>query len=73
MTASLLATAVVAFLRTTIDDVIILTALFVVRSHRGLPRARSIIIGQHAGFAALLAVSLRACRSCPIDGSGCWA
>lgn len=58
MTASLLATAVVAFVGTTIDDVIILTALFVARSQGGLPRARSIIIGQYSGFAALLAVSL---------------
>jgi hypothetical protein len=60
MTASLLATAVVAFLGTTIDDVIILPGLFVARSQGGLPWARSIIIGQYSGFAALLAISLLA-------------
>ena len=60
MTASLLATAVVAFLGTTVDDVIILTALFVTRRRDGVPRARSVIIGQYLGFAALLALSLLA-------------
>lgn len=60
MTASLLVTAVVAFVGTTVDDVVILTALFVARSRSGVPTARSIVAGQYAGFAALLAVSLAA-------------
>lgn len=57
---SLLVTAVVAFLGTTIDDVIILTALFVARGSGGTPRAAAIVGGQYAGFAALLALSLAA-------------
>ena len=56
----MLATAVVAFLGTTIDDVIILTALFVSRRGSGLPRARSIVGGQYLGFAAILLASLLA-------------
>jgi cadmium resistance protein CadD (predicted permease) len=60
MSASLLVTAVVAFLGTTIDDVIILTALFVARGSGGVPRARSIIGGQYLGFGAILAVALLA-------------
>src|SRR5215469_8666267 len=60
MSASLLATAVVAFLGTTIDDVIILTALFLARRTTGRPAAWRIVAGQGAGFAAILAVALLA-------------
>lgn len=60
MTASLLATAVIAFAGTTIDDVIILTALFMARRAGGSPRAVAIIAGQFAGFAVILGVALLA-------------
>jgi cadmium resistance protein CadD (predicted permease) len=55
-----LVTAVVAFLGTTVDDVIILTALFVARGRDGVPSARSIVGGQYLGFGAILAVALLA-------------
>jgi cadmium resistance protein CadD (predicted permease) len=58
--ASVLVTAVVAFLGTTVDDVIILTALFVSRRTGGRPRAASIVGGQYLGFVGILAVSLLA-------------
>jgi cadmium resistance protein CadD (predicted permease) len=57
---SLLATAVVAFAGTTIDDVIILTALFMSRRTTGRPRAVLIVAGQYAGFAVTLALALAA-------------
>jgi cadmium resistance protein CadD (predicted permease) len=60
VTGSLLATAVVAFAGTTIDDLVILTALFVARRGAGRPRARSIIAGQYAGFCAILGAALLA-------------
>ena len=60
MTASQLATAVVAFAGTTIDDLVILAALFMVRRTAGSPSARVIIAGQYAGTAAILAVALAA-------------
>jgi cadmium resistance protein CadD (predicted permease) len=60
MTASLLATAVLAFIGSTIDDVIILTTLFMARRAVGRPRARTIIAGQYAGFAAIIGTSLLA-------------
>jgi cadmium resistance protein CadD (predicted permease) len=60
VTASLLATAVIAFAGTTIDDVIILTALFMARRAGGSPRAVAIIAGQYAGFAVILGVALLA-------------
>lgn len=56
----MLVTAVVAFLGTTVDDVIILTALFVSRRTGGRPRAASIVGGQYLGFVGILAVSLLA-------------
>ena len=60
MTVSLLVTAVVAFVGTTIDDVIILTALFLARRSTGRPTAGRIVAGQYAGFVAILAVALLA-------------
>ncbi|MGH3252122.1 MAG: cadmium resistance transporter [Trebonia sp.] len=60
MTASQLATAVAAFVGTTVDDLVILAALFVLRRTAGSPSARVIIAGQYAGTAAILAVALAA-------------
>ncbi|MFF7637506.1 cadmium resistance transporter [Kitasatospora sp. NPDC008050] len=60
MTGSLLATALVAFLGTTIDDLIVLTALFMARSLSGRPHAAAIVAGQYAGFAAVLGLALLA-------------
>lgn len=60
MTGPLLATAVVAFAGTTIDDLVILAALFMAHRTTGHPRAAAIIGGQYAGFAAILAAALLA-------------
>jgi cadmium resistance protein CadD (predicted permease) len=58
VTGPLLATAVVAFAGTTIDDLVILAALFMARRTTGRPRAAAIVAGQYAGFAAILAAAL---------------
>lgn len=60
MTASLLATAAVAFAGTTIDDLVILAALFVARRVDRRPAAWVIVTGQYAGFVPLLAIALLA-------------
>jgi cadmium resistance protein CadD (predicted permease) len=60
MTASLLATAVVAFVGSTVDDMIILTTLFVASRSTGQPRRGTIIAAQYLGFGAILAVALLA-------------
>ncbi|HEV2344011.1 MAG TPA: cadmium resistance transporter [Actinocrinis sp.] len=60
MSASLLATAALAFAVTTIDDLVVLSALFIARRATGLPRARAIVAGQYTGFAVILALSLAA-------------
>jgi cadmium resistance protein CadD (predicted permease) len=60
VTASLLPTAAVAFAGTTIDDLIILAALFMARRASGSPHAATIIAGQYAGFAAILGTALLA-------------
>jgi cadmium resistance protein CadD (predicted permease) len=60
VTASLLATAMAAFAGTTVDDLLILAALFLSRRTSGSPRAIAIIGGQYAGFAAILGVALLA-------------
>jgi cadmium resistance protein CadD (predicted permease) len=60
VTASLLATAVVAFAGTTIDDLVILAALFMARRTTGTPRMAAIIGGQYIGFVAILGVALLA-------------
>jgi cadmium resistance protein CadD (predicted permease) len=52
MTASLLATAVVAFLGTTIDDLIILTALFLARRTTGRPAQGTVVGSSAASIAA---------------------
>lgn len=58
MTPSQLSTAVAAFVGTTVDDLVILAVLFMVRRGTGSPRARAIIGGQYAGTVAILAVAL---------------
>jgi cadmium resistance protein CadD (predicted permease) len=60
VTASLLATAVLAFAGTTVDDLLVLAALFLSRRTTGSPRATAIIGGQYAGFVAILGVTLLA-------------
>lgn len=60
MLASLLVAAIVAFAATTVDDLIIVTALFTAGRTAGRPRVATIIGGQYAGFAAILALSLAA-------------
>jgi cadmium resistance protein CadD (predicted permease) len=60
VTASLLATAVVAFAGTTIDDLVILAALFMARRTGGTPRTAAIVGGQYTGFVAILGVALLA-------------
>jgi cadmium resistance protein CadD (predicted permease) len=60
VTGALLATAVVAFAGTTMDDLVILTALFMARRTGGVPTAVAIIGGQYAGFALILAAALLA-------------
>jgi cadmium resistance protein CadD (predicted permease) len=58
VTASQLATAAAAFVGTTVDDLIILAVLFMVRRGTGSPSARVIIGGQYAGTVVILAVAL---------------
>jgi cadmium resistance protein CadD (predicted permease) len=60
VTGPLLATAVVAFMGTTVDDLVILAVLFMARRSTGRPRAATIVAGQYAGFAGILAVALTA-------------
>lgn len=59
-TPSLLPTAAVAFVGTTIDDLIILAALFMARRASGRPGAATIIAGQYVGFTAILGTALLA-------------
>src|SRR5262245_25999101 len=58
VTGTLLATAVVAFMGTAIDDLVVLAALFMAHRTTGHPRVRAIIGGQYAGFSAILAAAL---------------
>jgi len=60
VTTSLLVTAVVAFIGTTVDDVIILTALFVAHRKGNGPRPVAIVAGQYLGFAVILGAALLA-------------
>jgi len=57
---SLLVAALVAFAATTIDDLIIVTALFTASRASGWPRPVTIIAGQYIGFGAIIGVSLAA-------------
>lgn len=58
MTGSQLATAAAAFAGTTVDDLILLAVLFMVRRGTGSPGARVIIGGQYAGTVAILVIAL---------------
>lgn len=60
MTVSLLVAALVVFAATTIDDLIIVTALFTGARTTGRPSPRTIIAGQYSGFGAIIGVSLAA-------------
>jgi cadmium resistance protein CadD (predicted permease) len=62
VTASLLATAFVAFAGTTIDDLVVLAALFTTNRASGRPNTATIVGGQYAGFAAIVALALLAAR-----------
>ena len=60
MTVSLLAAAFIAFAATTVDDLIIVTALFATGRVRGRPRPTTIIAGQYVGFGMIIGISLGA-------------
>ncbi|MEU4407829.1 cadmium resistance transporter [Streptosporangium sp. NPDC023963] len=53
-------TAAVVFAGTNVDDIIILTVLFLASRAGGVPRPWRIVVGQYAGIAALVAVSAAA-------------
>jgi cadmium resistance protein CadD (predicted permease) len=55
--ASAVLGAVVIFAGTNVDDLVILTVLFLAWRRAGRPRPWQIVTGQYAGIAALLAVS----------------
>jgi cadmium resistance protein CadD (predicted permease) len=57
---SLLMGAFVAFAATTVDTLIIVTALFTAGRVNGRPRPVTIIAGQYSGFGAIIGVSLAA-------------
>lgn len=58
MTAPVLVTAFGLFIGTNIDDILILTLLFLAFNAKGRPRRRDIVLGQYAGIGALVAISL---------------
>ncbi|MBU3066058.1 cadmium resistance transporter [Nocardia sp. NEAU-G5] len=60
MTAEQLVMAVVAFVGTAVDDLVVLAALFLTRSVSGRPRAWAIVGGQYVGYAAILVLALAA-------------
>lgn len=60
MTAALLVAALVAFAATTVDDLVIVTALFTAGCTAGRPSRGTIITGQYGGFGAIVGVSLAA-------------
>jgi len=60
VTAAQLAMAVVAFVGTAIDDLVVLAALFLSRRMQGRPSAWVIVAGQFAGYTAILALALAA-------------
>ncbi|MGJ6969776.1 cadmium resistance transporter [Streptosporangium sp. G11] len=53
-------TAAAVFAGTNVDDIIILTVLFLASRANGVPRPWQIVVGQYAGIAALVAVSAAA-------------
>lgn len=60
MTAALLVAALVAFAATTVDDLVIVTALFTAGCTAGRPSRGTIITDQYGGFGAIVGVSLAA-------------
>src|SRR6476660_6004886 len=60
MAAGTAAIAAVIFAGTDVDDLIILTLLFLSARATGAPRVRDIVVGQYLGIAALVAASLGA-------------
>jgi cadmium resistance transport/sequestration family protein len=54
---STIATAVGVFAGTDIDDIVVLTVLFLASRATGKPSTRNIVVGQYLGIAALVAVS----------------
>ncbi|WP_216897897.1 cadmium resistance transporter [Nocardia alni] len=60
VSTSQIVTAIVAFLGTTIDDLVVLAALFLTRRVAGRPNARVIVAGQYVGFAVVLGVAMAA-------------
>jgi cadmium resistance protein CadD (predicted permease) len=55
-----IAVAVAVFAGTDVDDLIVLTVLFLAGRATGRPRARDIVTGQYLGIAALVAASVAA-------------
>jgi len=60
MTVAQLVTAVIAFVGTAIDDLVVLAALFLSRRISGRPLGWVIVAGQYAGYTAILALALGA-------------
>lgn len=58
VTASLLVAVFLAFTAATVDNLIIVTALFTSSRATGRPRPGSIVAGQYIGFAAIVGASL---------------
>jgi cadmium resistance protein CadD (predicted permease) len=61
-----LATAFVAFAGTTIDDLVVLAALFTTNRASGRPNTATIVGGQYAGFVSIVALALLAARGLQI-------
>jgi cadmium resistance protein CadD (predicted permease) len=55
--ATIVLVSVVAFVATDIDDMIVLTILFLGCRTSGIPRSRQIVLGQFLGFSVLIAIS----------------
>ena len=53
-----IAAAVAMFAGTNIDDIVVLTVLFVASASQGRPRAWQIVAGQYAGLITLVAISV---------------
>lgn len=58
VTASLLVAALLAFAAATVDDLILVTALFTSSRATGRPRPGSIVAGQYIGFVVILGAAL---------------
>ncbi|MFD2418755.1 cadmium resistance transporter [Amycolatopsis pigmentata] len=67
-----IAQAAGVFACTNIDDLVVLTALFLAARARGVPRPREVVVGQYLGFAVLVAVSAGAAAGL-VAVPGAWA